>query len=168
MRYLILFYLFAIVYSSVVFSSCTKTDAGAANTQQDILIRYKWKHYQTRTITVDTLTNTVIKDTLTQVDLCYQNSLFVFATDSVVKRNIVCFTPASNNEGRWFLKADSTFSASIMVRASFGTGYIYIDMGLPYGKMKLLTDNDFQLSAISYNGFSSLKYFNTLYLKAEN
>jgi len=120
MKYLIRFYLLVIVVVSAVLFSCNKEET--ANTQQDILLQHKWKHYQTRTVTVDTITNTVIKDTLILVEPCYQNSLYVFATDSVIKRTIACFAPASNNEGRWYLRSDSTFSGSIMVRTSYGTG----------------------------------------------
>ncbi len=166
MRYLISIFLVTIFWSSIVFTSCTKNEKVTANTQQDILIRHKWKHFQTRTVTIDTITNTIVKDTIVQTEVCYQNSLFVFAADSVVKRTLQCFTPASNHEGRWYLKADSTFAAPIIVRSSYGTGSVYTDFGLPYSKIKLLTETDLQLLSISYNGFSPLKFYSTWYLKA--
>jgi hypothetical protein len=168
MQYLICFCSVIILSSSAFLFSCTKNAADTSNTQQEILIRHKWKHYQTRTISIDTITNTIIKDSLYIVDSCYQNSLYAFATDSVVRRNFICFAAPSEKEGRWYLKADSAFAASIMIRTSYGTGYILQDFGLPYGKMKLLTETDFQLLGIYYNGFSPIKYYNTLYLKAVN
>jgi hypothetical protein len=161
-------YVIVVLCVSVMLFSCNEKETIAAITQQDILIQHKWKHYQTRTISIDTTTNTVVKDTMYLVEPCSQNSLYVFAADSVVKRTLQCFAPASNNEGRWYLKTDSTFAAPITVRTSYGTGWIYTDFGLPYGKMKLLTQSDFQLFAISYRGFGPVKFHNTLYLKAEN
>ena len=143
MKYLIRFYLMAIVIVSVVLFSCNKVET--AITQQDILIQHKWKHFHTRTIIYDTATNTVVQDTTVQIEACYQNSLFVFAADSVVKRTLQCFNPATTNEGRWYLKADSIFDASIMVRTSYGTGWVYTNVGIPYSKMKLLTETDLQV-----------------------
>lgn len=168
MRHLMLLLAVATICSALVLYSCTKTGEVNKNTQEDILIRHTWKHYQTRTITIDTITNTIIKDTLTQVEICYQNSLFIFATDSVIRRAIQCFTPASNHEGRWYLKADSTFDGPIIVRTSYGTGSVYTNFGLPYGKMKLLTETDFQLQA--YDGFTygNVTAYNIYYLKATN
>jgi hypothetical protein len=169
MRYLIPLYLIVIFCSSATFFSCTKTDAGAANTPQDILMRHKWKHYQTRSVTIETATNTVIKDTLYQVETCDQNSLYVFATDSVVKRNFLCFSSPSDREGRWFLNTDSTFAAIILVRTSYGTSSVLSNFGLPYGKMKLLTETDFQLTSSSGGfTFGSLVGYATYYLKADN
>lgn len=159
-------YLISIFLTTIIFSSCTEKETVTSNTRQDILIRYKWKHYQTRTVSIDTSTNTIIKDTIAQTEICYQNSLFVFAADSVVKRTLQCFTPATNNEGKWFLKADSTFAAPIIVRSGYGTGTVYTDFGLPYSKMKLLNETDLQLLAISYDGFSPVRYYHTWYLKA--
>lgn len=132
-------------------------------------MRHKWKHYQTRAVTIDTITHTVVKDTMYLVDSCYQHSLYVFAADSVVRRNFICFSAPTEREGRWYLKADSTFAASIMVRTSYGTGYIFQDFGLPYGKMILLTEMDFQLTSSS-GGFTygSLSGYATYYLKADN
>ncbi len=161
-------FLLLIAISLIVFSSCNEKETVAANTQEDILMGHKWKHYQTRTVSIDTTTHTIVKDTMYLVDACYQNSLFVFSPDSVVRRTLQCFTPVSNNEGRWYLKTDSTFAASIMVRTSYGTGWIYTDFGLPYGKMKQLTETDFQLYATSVNPFAPIIYQNTFYLKAEN
>lgn len=163
------FYVLFISLATIICYSCNKTET--TNTQQDLLMRHKWMHYQTRTVSINTITNTVIKDTTQQIEACYQNSLFVFLPDSVIKRTLQCFTPPSNNEGRWYLKADSTFSGSIMVRTSYGTGWVYTDFGLPYGKMKLLTDTDFQISAESSSGFYPgypVKNYNTLYLRAIN
>jgi hypothetical protein len=168
MRYLISIFLITVFWSSIVFSSCTEKETVTANTQQDILIRHKWKHYQTRTVTIDTTTNIIIKDTVAQTEICYQNSLFVFAADSVVKRTLQCFTPASNNEGRWYLKPDSTFAAPILVRTSYGTGWIYTDFGLPYGKMILLTEIEFRVTAISTFNFGNTKSYHTYFLKATN
>lgn len=169
MRYLFTFYIIAFSCSSVIFFSCTKTDAGTANTQQDILMRHKWKHYQTRAVTIDTITHVIVKDTMYLVDSCYQNSLYVFAADSVLRRNFICFTAPTEKEGRWFLKIDSAFAASIPVRTSYGTSTVVTDFGLPYGKMKLLTEMDFQLTS-STAGFTygSLSGYSTYYLKADN
>jgi hypothetical protein len=167
MRPVIPFYLIIVLCNSVFFCSCTKTDAGTANTQQDILMRHKWKHYQTRSVTIDTATNTVIKDTLYQVEACYQNSLYVFATASVVKRNFLCFSSPSDSEGRWFLNTDSAFAATILIRTSYGTGSVLTDFGLPYGKMKLLTETDFQLTSFSASfSYGSISGYATYYLKA--
>lgn len=168
MRHLKLLLAVGTICSALVLYSCTKTGEESKNTREDILIRHSWKHYQTRTITIDTITNTIIKDTLTQVELCYQNSLYVFAADSVIKRTLQCFTPPGTHEGRWFLNADSTFAGSILVRTSFGTGWVYTNFGLPYGKMKLLTETDFHLKA--YDGFTygSVRAYNIYYLKATN
>ena len=160
--------LIILVCSLVIFSSCTKKETTTANSQEDILLRHKWRHYQTRTVSIDTITNSIITDSLYSIDSCNLNSLYTFAADSVVRRNFICFAAPSQREGRWYLKTDSTFAASIMVRTSYGTGYIFQDFGLPYGKMKLLNETDFQLFAISYYGFGPIKYKNTLYLKAEN
>ena len=165
MKYLIRFYLMAIVVVSVVLFSCNKVET--AITQQDILIQHKWKHFQTRTITYDTATNTVVQDTTVQIEACYQNSLFVFAADSVVKRTLQCFNPATTNEGRWYLKADSIFDASIMVRTSYGTGWVYTNVGIPYSKMKLLTETDLQVFTTSGGfTFGSTRAYSTLYYKA--
>jgi hypothetical protein len=166
MKYLIHFYLVVIVVVSAVLFSCTKNET--ANTQQDILLRHTWKHYQTRTVTYDTTTNTVVQDTMVLTEACYQNSLFVFATDSVVKRTLQCFTPANTYEGRWYLKADSTFSAPIMVRTSYGTGVIYINQGIPYGKMKLLTETDLQVFTTEGINYGNRRAYSTLYYKAAN
>ena len=167
MKRLITLCLLIILGCSVIFFSCTKKETITANSKQDILIGHKWKHYQTRSVTIDTATNTVIKDTLYQLETCDQNSLYVFATDSVVKRNFLCFSSPSENEGRWFLNTDSTFAAIILVRTSYGTGSVLNNFGLPYGKMKLLTETDFQLTS-SYGGFTygSLSGYATYYLKA--
>ena len=166
MRYLISFYLIAIFCSSVVFCSCTKTDAGAANIQQDILMRHKWKHYQTRVISIDTTTNTVVKDTLEEVEVCRQNSLYIFAAYGVVKRTLECFPPPQENSGTWYIMADSSFSASIPIRLGYGTGAVYGEFGIPNCKMKVLTEADLQLFGVTYSFFYSIKYYNTLYLKA--
>ena len=166
MRHLIPIYLITIFCSSFVFFSCNKTDAGAANTQQDILMRHKWKHYQTRVISIDTTTNTVLKDTLEQVEPCRQNSLYIFAASGVVKRTLECFPPPRENLGSWYLMADSSFLASIPIRLGYGTGSVYGEFGISNCKMKLLTETDLQLFGISYNGFYPIKYHNTLYLKA--
>lgn len=166
MRYLIHFYLIAIFCSSVIFFSCTKADAGAANVHQDILMRHKWKHYQTRIISIDTTTNTVVKDTLEEVEICRQNSLYIFAADGVLKRTLECFPPPRENSGSWYLMADSSFLASIPIRLGYGTGAVYGEFGIPICKMKLLTETDLQLFGVSYNGFYPIKYHNTLYLKS--
>lgn len=163
------YYLIIIFCSSVFLFSCTKNTAESANTRQDILMRHKWKHYQTRSVTIDTTTNTVIKDTLYQVETCYQNSLYVFATESVVKRNFLCFSSPSVSEGRWFLNTDSTFAATILIRTSYGTGSVLTDFGLPYGKMKLLTETDFQLTSFSTSfSYGSTSGYATYYLRADN
>jgi hypothetical protein len=166
MRHLIPFYLIAIFCSSLVFCSCTKTDAGAANTRQDILMRHKWKHYQTRVISIDTITNTVIKDTMEMAEICYQNSFYIFLAGGVVKRTLECFPPPQENSGTWYIMADSSFSASIPIRLGYGTGAVYGEFGIPNCKMKVLTETDLQLFGVSYNFFYSIKYYYTLYLKA--
>lgn len=169
MKRLITLCLIIISGSSVIVSSCTEKETTTANTQQDILIRHKWKHYQTRSVTIDTITHTVVKDTLYLVDSCYQNSLYIFAADSVVRRNFICFSAPTEKEGRWFLNTDSTFAATILVRTSYGTGSVLNNFGLPYGKMNLLTETDFQLTSSS-GGFTygSLSGYATYYLKAVN
>jgi hypothetical protein len=169
MRYFIPFYVIVAFSSSVFVFSCTKNEADITNTWGEILMRHKWKHYQTRSVTIDTATNTVIKDTLYQVEACYQNSLYVFATDGIVKRNFLCFSPTSDSEGRWFLNTDSTFAATILIRTSYGTGSVLTDFGLPYGKMKLLTETDFQLTSFSSSfSYGSTNGYATYYLKADN
>jgi hypothetical protein len=166
MRHSIPIYLIAIFCSSVVLCSCTKTDAGSANTHEDILIRHKWKHYQSRVISIDTITNTVVKDTMEQAEICYQNSFYIFVAGGVVKRTLQCFPPPQENLGSWYIMADSTFSASILIRVSYGTGATYIDFGIPRSKMKLLTETDLQLFGISYFGYGPIIKYNTSYFKA--
>jgi hypothetical protein len=167
MQRLIPFYLTIIFYSLAFLFSCTKNDTEITNTWREILIRHKWKHYQTRTVITDNTTNTIITDTITQPEICDQNSLFIFAADSVVRRNSACPNPDPVNEGKWYLKADSTFAAPIWQRRSFGTGYVLYNAGLPAGKMKLLTETEFQL--LSSSGgftFGNTTGYNTYYLKA--
>ena len=62
--------------------------------------------------------------------------------------------------------ADSSFSASIPIGMGYGTGAVYGEFGIPNCKVKLLTETDLQLFGVSYNFFYSIKYYNTLYLKA--
>lgn len=170
MRHLILFYVIAAFFNSVFLFSCTKDETDTTNSWRQMLMRHKWKHYQTRSVTIDTTTNTVIKDTLYQVEACGQNSLYVFASDSVVKRNFLCFSSPFEKEGRWFLNADSAFAAIILLPTSYGTGTVLSNFGLPYGKMKLLTETDFQLTSSPLGGvtYGSLSGYSTYYLKADN
>lgn len=166
MRHLIPFYLIAVFCSSVFLFSCTKNEADITNTWREILMRHKWKHYQTRVISIDTITNTIVKDTLEQVEVCRQNSLYIFAANGVVKRTLECFPPPQENLGTWYIMADSSFSASIPIRLGYGTGAVYGEFGIPNCKMKVLTETDLQLFGVSYSFFYSIKYYNTLYLKA--
>lgn len=166
MKRLITLCLIIISGSPVIFSSCTEKETIIANSQQDILMRHKWKHYQTRTVITDNTTNSIVTDTITQPEICNQNSLLIFAADSLVRRNSLCLNPDPINEGRWFLKADSTFSAPIWQRRSYGSGYTFYNFGLPFGKMKLLTEADFQL--LAYDGFTygNVTAYNIYFLKA--
>lgn len=168
MKRLIPLILIIISGSPFIFSSCNEKESIISNIQQDILMRHKWRHYQTRTVTIDVLTNTVLKDTITRPDGCFTNSLYSFAADSLIKRNLICSSSSGEKEGKWYLKADSTFSGSITLRISYGTGYTLLDVGLPYSKMKLLTETDFQLFEVTNDTYLPVKYHNTLFLQAQN
>jgi hypothetical protein len=170
MHRLIFFYAIVIFLSPVFLFSCTKNAAESTNTQQDVLIKHAWKHYQTRTVIIDNVTNAIVTDTITQPDVCFLNSLYTFAKDSIIKRNFQCIASPTEREGRWYLNSDSAFAGSIMIRTSYGTGYILQNFGLPNGKMKLLTETDFELLSSSSGGFiyGNTIAYNTYYLKATN
>lgn len=166
MKRLITLCLIIISGSPVIFCSCTEKESTSANSRQAILMRHKWKHYQTRVISIDTTTNTIVKDTLQQVEPCSQNSVYIFAANGVVKRTLECFPPPQENLGTWYIMADSSFSASIPIRLGYGTGSVLGEFGIPNCKMKVLTETDLQLFGVSYSFFYPMKYYNTLYLKA--
>lgn len=134
--------------------------------KEEILKSKKWSLYKTREIILHQFLDSIITDTIVYYENCYANSFFEFNKDSIVKRNFICTTPQALLEGKWYIQNDSIFQAPIYIRASYGTGSILTNMGIPKSKILKLTQKEFEVKGEPLLTFYPGRHFLHYYLKA--